>query len=67
MSDGKDKRLLTSLHFHYSSVLKKIDPDDLHPFSYGLKTPRKHTDIFYTLSVLKPRVSSSISRIQCSY
>ena len=68
MSDGKDKSLLTSLYFHCNSLLKKIDYDDLDPFSYGLKTPRKPTNIIYTLSVLKPRVSSSTSdRIQCSY
>lgn len=62
MSDGKDKSLLTSLHFHSTSLLKQIDYDDLDPSSYGLKTPRSPTNIFYTLSVLKPRASSSTSR-----
>lgn len=61
MSDSKDKILLTSFYFHYNSLLKKMDHDDLDPFSYGLKTPRKPTNIFYTLSALRPRVSSSIN------
>jgi hypothetical protein len=32
MSDGKDRRLLTSLHFHCNSLLKKIDYDDPNHF-----------------------------------
>lgn len=68
MSDGKDKSLFTLLYFYYNSLLKKIDHDDLDPFSYGLRTPRKPTNILYKPSTLKPESAvQQADRIQGSY